>query len=105
MSHRRIGSVGSNTDPGRILKGLHMPGHMGDARVTVHNLEIVEVDKESNLLLLKGAVPGGRGSYLIITKSFKKKKKEPKVVLVKKEKDALKESKRSMKKIIKEKKK
>lgn len=103
-SHRAPGSIGSSTTPGRVIKGHHLPGHMGNAKATVQNLEIVDVDKEKNMLVVKGAVPGYEGNYLIINKSFKKFKKEAKpVVAKKKEKDALKESKNSMKKIVKEK--
>ena len=58
MHHRQIGSVGANTYPGRILRGKTMPGHMGDARVTVHNLRVMHVDIEGNMILVKGAVPG-----------------------------------------------
>lgn len=72
MSHRRVGSIGSNTDPGRVWKGHHMPGHMGTARVTVQSLRVINVDSENNLLLIKGAVPGHKNSYLMINKSQKK---------------------------------
>jgi large subunit ribosomal protein L3 len=66
---RAPGSVGSNTSPGRVFKGLHMAGHMGDARVTVSNLEVVEADPARNLLFVKGAVPGMTNGLLIIEKS------------------------------------
>src|SRR3989339_738065 len=56
MHHRQIGSVGANTYPGRILRGKTMPGHMGDVRVTVHNLRVMHVDPETHMLLVKGAV-------------------------------------------------
>ena len=56
--HRHAGSNGSATTPGRVFKGKHMPGHMGAVRVTVQNLEVVSVDAEKNLILVKGAVPG-----------------------------------------------
>jgi large subunit ribosomal protein L3 len=72
MSHRRIGSLGSTTSPGRVWKGHHLPGHMGMRRVTVQNLKVVKVDLENNLLLIKGAVPGHRNSYLVIRKAKKK---------------------------------
>lgn len=72
MSHRRAGSIGSSTTPGRVWKGHHMPGHMGAARVTLQNLKIVKVYPENNLLLVKGAVPGHKNSYLIIRKAKKK---------------------------------
>ncbi len=71
-SHRRVGSIGSSTTPGRVFKGHHMPGHMGDRRVTIQNLRVVKVDIENNLLLVKGAVPGTKNTYLIIKKAKKK---------------------------------
>ncbi len=69
--HRAPGAVGANTSPGRVLKGLRMAGHMGDARVTVKNLKVVQADAQRNLLLLNGAVPGGRNSIVLITKTGK----------------------------------
>lgn len=69
--HRGLGSMGSNTDPGRVFKGKNMPGHMGSERVTVQNLNIVRVDTERNLLLIKGAVPGPKGGLLEIRESVK----------------------------------
>lgn len=69
--HRGVGSMGPNTDPGRVFKGKKMPGHMGCERVTVQNLCIVKVDGERNLLLIKGAVPGPKGSLLEIRESVK----------------------------------
>lgn len=68
MSHRRIGSVGATTSPGRVLKGKHLPGHYGVERVTVKNLKVVKVEPEKNLIFLKGAVPGARGGFLLIKK-------------------------------------
>jgi len=73
MSHRRVGSIGSTTSPGRVFKGHHMPGHMGAIQVTVQNLKVIKVDAENNLLLVKGAVPGHKNNYLIIKKAKKKK--------------------------------
>jgi large subunit ribosomal protein L3 len=67
--HRAPGSVGATTTPGRVFKGLRMAGHMGNRRVTVRNLEVVEADPERNLLLVKGAVPGARNGLLLIRKS------------------------------------
>jgi len=64
--HRAPGSIGSNTDPGRTLKGKRMAGHMGQVRKTIHNLEVVNVDASRNLLMVRGAVPGSNGGYLII---------------------------------------
>lgn len=72
MSHRRVGSMGSTTTPGRVWKGHHLPGHMGARRTTIQNLRIVKVDTENNLLLVRGAVPGNKNSYLIIRKAKKK---------------------------------
>lgn len=71
-SHRRVGSIGSTTTPGRVWKGHHLPGHMGLDRVTVQNLQVVKVDSQNNLLLIKGAVPGTKNSYLVIKKAKKK---------------------------------
>jgi len=71
-SHRRIGSIGSSTTPGRVWKGHHLPGHMGAQRVTLQNLRVIKTDVVNNLLLVKGAVPGHRNSYLIIRKAKKK---------------------------------
>jgi len=66
--HRAPGSIGSTTFPGRVLKGKRMAGHMGNKRVTARNLEVIQVDTERNLLLVKGAVPGANGGLLIIEK-------------------------------------
>lgn len=71
MYHRRVGSMGANTNPARVFKGKKLPGHMGVDRVTVQNLDIVRVDDERNLLLVKGAVPGAKGSLLIIKDTVK----------------------------------
>ena len=71
-SHRRVGSIGTSATPSRVLKGRHMPGHMGNCKVTVQNLLVIKLDKENNLLLIKGAVPGGRNSKLVIKKATKK---------------------------------
>lgn len=68
MSHRRIGSAGPGSSPGRIWKNKTMPGRYGNERVTVKNLQVVKVEKEKNMLYVKGAVPGARNSYLLITK-------------------------------------
>ncbi|MFH0762476.1 MAG: 50S ribosomal protein L3, partial [Candidatus Omnitrophota bacterium] len=73
MSHRRVGSIGASTSPGRVWKGQHMPGHMGDQRVTLQNLRVIRADAEKNLLLVEGAVPGAKNSYLIIRQAKKKK--------------------------------
>lgn len=67
--HRHPGSIGSTTSPGRVLKGLRMAGRMGNDRVTIRNLEVVEADVARNLLLVKGAVPGAKNGLLLIKKS------------------------------------
>jgi large subunit ribosomal protein L3 len=64
--HRAPGSVGQCATPSRVFKGLKLPGHMGAETVTVRNLDIVKIDAEQNLLLVKGAVPGGKGALLTI---------------------------------------
>lgn len=71
--HRAPGSVGAGTSPGRVLKGKRMAGHMGNSRVTVRNLEVLEADPARNLLLVKGAVPGARNGLLLIKKSGREK--------------------------------
>lgn len=71
---RAPGSVGSNTSPGRVYKGLRMAGHMGSMRVTVSNLEVMETDLERNLLLVKGAVPGMTNGLVMIQKTKREKK-------------------------------
>lgn len=71
--HRAPGSIGATTTPGRVFKGMRMAGHMGNERVTVRNLTIVEADPARNLLLVRGAVPGARKSLLIIRKSTTEK--------------------------------
>ncbi len=74
-SHRRVGSIGSTTSPGRVWKGHHLPGHMGAARVTLQNLKVIKTDPENNLLLVKGAIPGHKNSYLVVGKAKKKTKR------------------------------
>ncbi len=69
--HRHQGSNGAATSPGRVFKGKGMPGHMGHKRVTVQNLEIVRVDAENNLILLKGAVPGPKKSLVTLKETVK----------------------------------
>lgn len=73
LSHRAPGSIGQNQTPGRVFKGKKMAGHMGAERVTVQNLEVVRVDAEKNLLLIRGAVPGATGSDLIVRPAVKAK--------------------------------
>jgi large subunit ribosomal protein L3 len=73
--HRAPGSIGAGTTPGKVIKGLRMAGHMGDNRVTVRKLEVVESDPDRNLLFVKGAVPGARDSLVLIKKSGTRKRK------------------------------
>ena len=75
LSHRAPGSIGQCQTPGRVFKGKKMAGHMGNVKRTVQNLEIVRVDSERNLLLVKGAVPGSKGGDVIITPAVKMKRK------------------------------
>ena len=70
-SHRAPGSIGQNQTPGRVFKGKKMSGHLGNVRRTAQNLEVVRVDAERNLLLVKGAVPGHRGGRLFVRPSIK----------------------------------
>ncbi|MBU1998150.1 MAG: 50S ribosomal protein L3 [Candidatus Omnitrophota bacterium] len=72
-SHRRVGSMGSTTTPGRVWKGHHLPGHMGMHKVTTENLKVVQIDLENNLLLVEGSTPGHKNNYLIINTAKKKK--------------------------------
>ena len=69
--HRGVGSMGANSDPSRVFKNKHMPGHYGVERVTVQNLEIVKVDAERNLLMIKGAIPGANGSLVMVRDAVK----------------------------------
>lgn len=73
LSHRANGSIGQNQTPGRVFKGKKMSGHMGAEQVTVQSLEIVQVDAERNLLLIKGAVPGAAGGDVIVRPAVKTK--------------------------------
>lgn len=75
LSHRAPGSIGQNQTPGRVFKGKKMAGHMGAKRVTVQNLEIVKVDAERNLLLIKGGVPGAPGGDVIVRPAVKVREK------------------------------
>jgi large subunit ribosomal protein L3 len=72
MHHRRVGSIGSSSDPSRVYKGQHMPGHMGMDTVTVQSLRVMRVDADLNLILLKGAVPGHKNGFVVINRSKKK---------------------------------
>jgi large subunit ribosomal protein L3 len=73
LSHRAPGSIGQNQTPGRVFKGKKMAGHMGNERCTVQNLEVVRVDAERNLLLIKGAVPGSTGGDVVVRPGIKAK--------------------------------
>jgi large subunit ribosomal protein L3 len=72
MMHRRPGAIGNRSTPGRVWKNMRMPGHMGDERITVQNLKIVQVREADNLLLISGCVPGAIGSYVVIRPAKKK---------------------------------
>ena len=71
LSHRAPGSIGQNQSPGRVFKGKKMAGHMGNRQVTTQSLEVVRVDAEKNLLLVKGAVPGATGADVIVSPAVK----------------------------------
>ena len=71
LAHRAPGSIGQNQTPGRVFKGKKMSGHMGNVRRTAQNLEVVRVDAERNLLLIKGAVPGHKGGRVVVKPSIK----------------------------------
>ena len=76
MYHRRPGSMGSTSTPGRVFKGKKLPGHMGVETVTIQNLKVVAVDLDKNVILVKGSVPGNKGSILKIRNSVKAINKE-----------------------------
>jgi large subunit ribosomal protein L3 len=69
--HRAPGSIGQSADPSKVIKGKKMPGHMGNHRVTVQNLEVMQVDHEKNIIVVRGAVPGAIGGMVIVKKSVK----------------------------------
>jgi len=69
--HRHAGSNGACSDPSRVFKGKKMPGHMGAVKVTVQNLEVVRVDVENNVILVRGAVPGPKKSLVVLKESVK----------------------------------
>jgi len=69
MFHRAPGSIGASSFPSRVVPGMRMGGHMGDAQVTVRNLEIIDVDTEDNVLVVKGAVPGPNGGYVVVRRA------------------------------------
>lgn len=69
--HRHAGSNGAATSPGKVAKGKKMPGHMGNVKVTIQNLEVVRIDTENNIILIKGAVPGPKKSVVVLKQSVK----------------------------------
>jgi large subunit ribosomal protein L3 len=75
MMHRRTGAIGCRSTPGRVFKNQKMPGHMGDKKITVQNLEVVGVREQDQVLLIRGSVPGANGSYVIIRDAIKGQKK------------------------------
>jgi large subunit ribosomal protein L3 len=70
MFHRAPGSIGASSYPSRVVKGMRAAGHMGSRRVTTRNLRVVKVDAENNLLVVRGAVPGASGGYVLIRKAL-----------------------------------
>ena len=71
MYHRRPGSMGPTSTPGRVFKGKKLPGHMGHVTVTIQNLDVVKVDMDKNVILVKGSVPGAKGAILKIKSAVK----------------------------------
>ena len=71
MSHDVPGSIGASANPSRVVKGKKLPGRMGGDRVTTRNLEVIKVDKDQNLIVVKGSVAGARRGYLFIKKSHR----------------------------------
>ena len=69
MFHRAPGSIGQSSYPSRVIKGMKGPGRMGGQRVTVQGLQVLQVDTENNLLIVKGAIPGAPGTYIIVRKA------------------------------------
>jgi large subunit ribosomal protein L3 len=74
MFHRAPGSIGASSFPSRVVKGMRAAGRMGGDRVTTRNLKIVQIDADNNLLLLRGAVPGAPGTYIVVRKAVAAKK-------------------------------
>lgn len=73
MFHRAPGSIGTSADPSRVFKGKRLPGHMGNERVTTQNLEVVSVDSAKNLIVVRGAIPGANGGFVVVRQSVKAK--------------------------------
>jgi large subunit ribosomal protein L3 len=78
MMHRRNGAIGNRLTPGRVWKNMGMPGHMGDERITIQNLEIVQVREAEGVILISGAIPGAKGANVVIRPSKKKSAKAAK---------------------------
>lgn len=78
MMHRRNGAIGNRSTPGRIWKNMGMPGHMGDDRVTVQNLRVVQVRPDEGVILVSGAIPGANGSYVVVRPAKKAKQEAAK---------------------------
>lgn len=72
--HRRSGAIGQRLFPGTVMRGMRMPGHMGQVRRTTQNLEVVQVREDDNLILIRGAIPGAKGDYVIIREAVKRPK-------------------------------
>lgn len=89
-SHRRIGSLGSSTTPGRVWKGHHLPGHMGNKQVTIYGLKVIKVDAQNNLLAVKGSVPGCKNNYLLLCKTSKFRRQVIKPVIAEQKAESLK---------------
>ena len=70
MFHRAPGSIGASSYPSRVIKGMRAPGHMGSDRVTTRNLKIVQIDTDNNILVIRGAVPGAPGGYVVVRKAI-----------------------------------
>lgn len=75
MFHRAPGSIGQSADPSRVIKGKRLPGHMGDERQTIQNLEVIQVDADKNLLVVRGSVPGAKGGLVVVKHTVKGRKK------------------------------
>jgi len=93
MFHRAPGSIGASSDPSRVFKGQHLPGHMGAVKRTAQNLEIIDVDPEKNLIVIKGSVSGPNGGFLIL-RHAKKIKVKPEAAGKEKDKQAEKDEKK-----------
>ena len=78
MMHRRNGAIGNRLTPGRVWKNMGMPGHMGDERITIQNLEIVQVREADGVILVSGAIPGAKGTCVVVRPSKKKSAKASK---------------------------